>query len=117
NRGGKGYFVCKLTEETGHVIAVEVVNGDEDIMLITIHGVLIRIPVEGISITGRSTQGVRLIRLQGDEEVATVTKIIEEEPEEEEETEDIPHSSEEEQDSDVVDSSEETKDEENNEDE
>src|SRR5699024_1473348 len=104
NRGGKGYFVCKLTEETGHVIAVEVVNGDEDIMLITIHGVLIRIPVEGISITGRSTQGVRLIRLQGDEEVATVTKIIEEEPEEE-------------QDRDVVDSSEETKDEENDEDE
>src|SRR5699024_6185487 len=45
NRGGKGYFVCKLTEETGHVAAVEVVEGTEDMMLMTIHGVLIRIPV------------------------------------------------------------------------
>ena len=79
NRGGKGYYVCRLTEETGHVVAVKIVNGDEDLMLITIHGVLIRIPVEDISITGRNTQGVRLIRLQGEEEVATVAKIAEEE--------------------------------------
>src|SRR5690625_3769979 len=79
NRGGKGYFTCRLTEETGHVVAVKVVKGDEDIMLITVAGVLIRIPVESISITGRNTQGVRLIRLQNDEEVATVAKIAEEE--------------------------------------
>lgn len=79
NRGGKGYYVCRLTEETGHVVAVKIVNGDEDLMLITIHGVLIRIPVEDISITGRNTQGVRLIRLQGEEEVATVAKIAEDE--------------------------------------
>src|SRR5690625_4709167 len=83
NRGGKGYYVCRLTEETGHVVAVKVVNGDEDLMLITIHGVLIRIPVQGIPITGRSTQGVRLIRLQGEEEVATVAKIVDEEIDEE----------------------------------
>ncbi|HLQ96479.1 MAG TPA: DNA gyrase subunit A [Pseudogracilibacillus sp.] len=83
NRGGKGYFVCKLTEETGDVSAVKIVHGEEDIMLITVEGVLIRIPVESISITGRSTQGVRLIRLQGEEEVATVAKIIDESPEEE----------------------------------
>lgn len=81
NRGGKGYFVCKLTEETGHVVAVKVVDGTEDIMLITIHGVLIRIPVDGISITGRNTQGVRLIRLQGEEEVATVAKVAEDKEE------------------------------------
>lgn len=79
NRGGKGYFVCKLTKETGHVVSVKIVNGDEDLMLITVAGVLIRIPVSGISITGRNTQGVRLIRVQGDEEVATVAKIVEEE--------------------------------------
>src|SRR5699024_5425194 len=71
NRGGKGYFSCRLTEDTGHVVAVKVVNGDEDLMLITVDGVLIRISVESVSITGRNTQGVRLIRLQGDEEVAT----------------------------------------------
>ncbi len=79
NRGGKGYYVCRLTEETGHVVAVKIVTGTEDLMLITIHGVLIRIPVEGIPVTGRSTQGVRLIRLQGEEEVATVAQVAEEE--------------------------------------
>ncbi len=76
NRGGKGYFVCRLTEETGHVVQVKIVHGDEDLMLITVDGVLIRIQVEGIPITGRNTQGVRLIRVRGDEEVATVAKIV-----------------------------------------
>src|SRR5699024_922486 len=74
-RGGKGIFTCRLTEETGHVVAVKAVNGDEDIMIITVDGVLIRIPVEGISQTGRNTQGVRLIRLREEEEVATIAKI------------------------------------------
>ena len=89
NRGGKGYYVCRLTEDTGEVVTVEIVKGDEDLMLITVAGVLIRIPVEGIPVTGRSTQGVRLIRLQGDEEVATVAKIIEEDDDEIEEDEEI----------------------------
>ena len=79
NRGGKGYYICKLTEETGHVVSVKIVNGEEDLMLMTVDGVLIRIPVSDIPITGRSTQGVRLIRVVGDEEVATVAKIIDEE--------------------------------------
>ncbi|WP_026908481.1 DNA gyrase subunit A [Paucisalibacillus globulus] len=86
NRGGKGIFTAKLTDETGHVVSVKAVKGDEDLMLITAAGVLIRIPVEGISQTGRNTQGVRLIRLQEDEEVATVA-IIEHEDEEEVEVE------------------------------
>src|SRR5699024_9219896 len=59
NRGGKGYFVCRITEETGDVVNVEIVTGEEDLMLITVDGVLIRTPIEGIPITGRSTQGVR----------------------------------------------------------
>src|SRR5690625_3213263 len=83
NRGGKGIFTCKLTEDTGHVSAVKAVTGDEDIMLITVGGVLIRIPVESIAQTGRNTQGVRLIRLQNEEEVATVAKISVEDMEEE----------------------------------
>lgn len=86
-RGGKGIFTCKLSEDTGHVVAVKAVTGDEDIMLITIAGVLIRIPVEEISQTGRNTQGVRLIRLQEEEEVATVAKIEKEEETEETVTE------------------------------
>jgi len=48
NRGGKGIYTCKLTDDTGHVVAVKAVNGNEDIMLITVDGVLIRIPVEDI---------------------------------------------------------------------
>ncbi|AXI07497.1 DNA gyrase subunit A [Oceanobacillus sp. 143] len=84
NRGGKGVFTSKLNEKTGHVVAVKAVTGDEDLMLITIAGVLIRIPVESISETGRSTMGVRLIRLQDGEEVATVAKIEHEEDAEEE---------------------------------
>ncbi|WP_042147635.1 DNA gyrase subunit A [Paucisalibacillus sp. EB02] len=91
NRGGKGIFTAKLTEETGHVVSVKPVKGDEDLMLITAAGVLIRIPVEGISQTGRNTQGVRLIRLQENEEVATVAII---EHEEEEETSNIEESTE-----------------------
>ena len=87
NRGGKGYFSCKLTDDTGHVVSVKAVKGNEDIMLITVAGVLIRIPVDSISITGRNTQGVRLIRVQGEEEVATVAMVAEE-VEEEIDTED-----------------------------
>jgi DNA gyrase subunit A len=92
NRGGKGIFTAKLSEETGHVVAVKAVTGEEDIMLITAAGVLIRIPVEGISETGRNTRGVRLIRLQEDEEVATVAKI-EREKDEDEELDDLEEAS------------------------
>lgn len=83
NRGGKGIFTSKLSDKTGHVVAVKAVTGDEDLMLITVAGVLIRIPVDSISETGRNTMGVRLIRLQEDEEVATVTRIEEEDEHEE----------------------------------
>lgn len=89
NRGGKGVFTCKLTDETGHVTAVKAVTGEEDIMLITVAGVLIRIPVKAISQTGRNTQGVRLIRLQNEEEVATVAKIAVEEIQEEQDQEEV----------------------------
>lgn len=78
NRGGKGIFTCKLTEDTGHVVTVQAVTGKEDLMLMTVAGVLIRISVDSIAQTGRNTQGVRLIRLQNDEEVATIAKIEEE---------------------------------------
>src|SRR5699024_3620045 len=54
NRGGKGYYVCRLTEDTGHVVKVKIVHGDEDLMVMTVDGVLIRIPVEGIPVTGRN---------------------------------------------------------------
>ncbi len=88
NRGGKGVLTGKLTDKTGEVVSVKTVTGDEDLMLITVAGVLIRIPVQDISETGRNTMGVRLIRIQDDEEVATVAKIEEEKLLEEDENTD-----------------------------
>ena len=77
NRGGKGVLTCRVTDKTGEVVTVKAVSGEEDLMLITIAGVLIRIPVAEISQTGRSAMGVRLIRLQDEESVATVAKVEE----------------------------------------
>lgn len=87
NRGGVGIKTIQITEKNGQVAAVRTVDGTEDIMLITVNGILIRMDVNDISIIGRNTQGVRLIRLGEDEYVATVAKVKKEEPEEEEETE------------------------------
>lgn len=83
-RGGKGIATAQITEKTGKVVAVKAVTGEEDIMIITVTGVLIRMPVEGISKTGRNTQGVRLIRIQDEEKVATVARIDQKEEELEE---------------------------------
>jgi len=63
HRGGKGIITIKTTERNGNVVAVkEVVDGDE-LMIITRHGQMIRMPVKGISVIGRNTQGVRLVNL------------------------------------------------------
>lgn len=74
-RGGVGIKTCQITDKNGPVVAVKAVTGEEDIMLITINGMLIRMGIEDISQTGRSTQGVRLIRLAAEELVATVAKV------------------------------------------
>lgn len=90
SRGGVGIKTIQVTEKNGPMCAVKTVDGSEDIMLITINGMLIRMDVNDISIIGRSTQGVRLIRLSDEELVATVAKVNKEDDadaEEEEETE------------------------------
>lgn len=87
NRGGKGVATCNITDKTGNVVAVKAVRGDEDLMIITESGVLIRMPVESISQTGRNTQGVKLIRLGDDETVATVAVV--EKSEEDEDTSEV----------------------------
>ncbi|MFD0767548.1 DNA gyrase subunit A [Bacillus sp. CGMCC 1.60114] len=81
SRGGKGLKTCNITDKNGKLIAVKSVHGEEDIMLITAAGVLIRMPVDQISQMGRNTQGVRLIRLEDDQEVATVAKAQKEDEE------------------------------------
>lgn len=83
SRGGVGIKTSQITEKTGSLSAVKAVDGSEDLMLITINGMLIRMDVSSISVTGRSTQGVRLIRLGDDELVATVAKVEKAEDEEE----------------------------------
>lgn len=84
SRGGVGLKTIQITDKNGPMVAVKTVDGSEDLMLITINGMLIRMDVNDISLIGRSTQGVRLIRLGDDELVATVAKVEkEEEPNEE----------------------------------
>lgn len=83
-RGGYGLKTAHITERNGSVVAMKVVDGTEDLMIITEHGILIRMAIEDISTFGRNTQGVRLIRLDTDETVATVSKVVRE-PEEDEE--------------------------------
>ncbi len=84
HRGGKGIITIKTTERNGNIVAVkEVVDGDE-LMIVTKQGQLIRIPVAGISVLGRNTQGVRLVNLQASEEsgnllpdtVGGVTRVV-----------------------------------------
>ncbi|MFF2754478.1 DNA gyrase subunit A [Psychrobacillus sp. NPDC058041] len=82
SRGGMGVKTCQITDKNGPLSAVKAVDGTEDLMLITINGMLIRMDVNDISVTGRSTQGVRLMRLADEELIATVAKVEKEEDEE-----------------------------------
>ena len=70
NRGGKGVITIKTTERNGKVVSLRMVTDDDDLMLITDGGKLIRMPVDGIPTIGRNTQGVRLIRLEDTKVVA-----------------------------------------------
>ncbi|KQL51335.1 DNA gyrase subunit A [Heyndrickxia shackletonii] len=87
SRGGKGIKTCNITEKNGSLVSVKTVTGEEDLMLITAGGVLIRMAVSDISLLGRNTQGVKLIKLGEDEYVATVAKVEKESEEETEEPE------------------------------
>lgn len=84
-RAGYGLRTLHLTEKNGPLVSMTTVDGTEDLMIMTLGGVLIRMRVEDISTFGRNTQGVRLIRLDEGETVATVTTVIEEDEENEEE--------------------------------
>jgi DNA gyrase subunit A len=74
-RGGKGIKTHNVTERSGSVVGLKVVEPDEDLMIVTNTGVIIRLEVSGISSMGRYTQGVKLIRLAENEEVGTVAKV------------------------------------------
>ena len=85
NRGGKGVKTMNITDKTGKLVAIkDVVDGD-DLMIINKSGILIRIAVDTLRVMGRATQGVRLINLRDNDEIAAVTKVKAEDIEEEEE--------------------------------
>ena len=90
NRGGKGVKCYKITEKTGNVVGVKAVNDDNEIMLITTEGIIIRISCSDISILGRITSGVKLMDLDDNISVASIAKVREktENAEEEENEED-----------------------------
>ena len=75
NRGGKGVRCYKITEKTGNVLAAKAVDPDQEIMLITTEGIIIRMPCEGISIQKRITSGVKLINLDEGVTVAGIAKV------------------------------------------
>ena len=79
SRGGKGILAMRLTEKTGLMAAQMLVDPDEDIMLITDDGTIIRMPVSGISVIGRVSQGVRVMRVEGESRIVGVTATEREE--------------------------------------
>lgn len=78
-RGGKGIKTANITEKNGSLVGISIVAGDEDVMLTTDQGVMIRFTVDSVSQTGRATQGVRLMRLGAETKVATFAKMDAEE--------------------------------------
>jgi DNA gyrase subunit A len=75
NRGGKGIKTLNVTDKNGPIVSLKVVLNDEDLMIMTALGTLIRMSMEGISTMGRNTQGVKLINTREDDTVSTVTRV------------------------------------------
>jgi DNA gyrase subunit A len=84
NRGGKGVKTLNVTDKTGKLVAIKGVTDKEDLMIINKSGIIIRIAISELRTMGRATQGVRLITLKGDDEIASVAKIEHDEEEEKE---------------------------------
>jgi DNA gyrase subunit A len=80
-RGGKGVFTLKANNKTGKLISILEVVENDDLMIITDNGIMIRQSVEKLNIIGRNTQGVKLLRLDEKSQIASVTKVIKEEEE------------------------------------
>ena len=78
SRGGKGIINAKLNEKTGKIVDVKIVKENDEIMLITSEGTLIRTSVNNISVIGRSASGVRIMKVRNNEKIASVVKITEE---------------------------------------
>ena len=84
NRGGKGVKCYKITEKTGNVVGVKAVNEDNEVMMITTEGIIIRISCSDISILGRITSGVKLMNLDENVSIASIAKVREKKENQEE---------------------------------
>ena len=84
NRGGKGVITYKVTPKTGNIVGIRIANSDDDVMMITDTGTIIRLKVEEVSILGRATQGVTLMRTNDGGKVVSIETIPREETIEEE---------------------------------
>lgn len=82
NRGGKGVKTLNITEKTGNLVAIKGVTDNEDLMIINKSGIIIRMAISELRTMGRATQGVRLITLKGNDEIASVAKIEHDDEEE-----------------------------------
>ena len=85
NRGGKGVKTLSITEKTGNLVAIKAVTDDNDLVVINKTGVMIRIGMDDIRVMGRATQGVKIINLKKNDEIASVAKVPAAEEEENEE--------------------------------
>ena len=83
HRGGRGIITLKRAEKTGDVVALKEVLPDDELMMITKKGIMIRVPVEGIRISGRNTQGVKVMNLVAGDLVVDVARVVKEEEGEE----------------------------------
>jgi len=84
NRGGKGVKTISITDKTGHLISIDSVTDNDDLMIINRSGLIIRLAVADLRVMGRATQGVRLINLRDNDSIAAVTKVEADEPIDEE---------------------------------
>ena len=75
HRGSKGVKALNITHKNGNIVSFKLVNGDEDLMIITDSGIIIRLPIEQISTTGRVAQGVRLIHLKEHQKVSSIALL------------------------------------------
>ena len=79
HRGSKGVKALNVTEKNGNIVSFKIIDSKEDLMIITNSGIIIRLPIEQISTTGRVAQGVKLINLKAEQQVSTVALIQKEE--------------------------------------
>ncbi|UBM59456.1 DNA gyrase subunit A [Marinilongibacter aquaticus] len=79
SRGAKGVKALNITEKTGKLVSIKEVTDEDDLMIITVRGIAIRMSISDLRIMGRATQGVKLIRLNDKDGIASVTRIVKEE--------------------------------------